>query len=206
MNRLHFYIAAIIVSIIASILNLFGDYTFTFMETAFFVSSLLMVFSFEKKPTKDIEKPQIHSYIANRLNFTNYLGALNIAVFVTSYLLLKFIDPYRALLYLHIVWAAAAFGFKKLYDYSAKERFKHNLIDYLLLVKEKDSNLNHVAESKIIEFVEIMLVSNEANPDKFVTNAARALELKQVDIEGLYSLSVEYIELNTDQIKSSELP
>lgn len=206
MNRLHFYIAAIIISIIASILSLFGDYTFTFMETAFFVSSLLMVFSFEKKPSKGLEKPQIHNYIANRLNFTNYLGALNIAVFITSYLLLKFIDPYRALFYLHIVWAAAAFGFKKLYDYSSKVRFKHNLVDYLLLVKETDSNLSHVAEYKVIEFVEIMFVSNESNPEKFVEEVSKALDLKQVDAEELYSLSVEYIELNANLIKSSELP
>jgi hypothetical protein len=206
MNRLHVYVVTILIAAFVLLVNVFAAFTFTFAEIIFFVSSILMVFSFEKNPTEHLEKPQIHQYVTNRLNFYNYLAAGNISLFVTLYVLLKYVDPTRALLYLFTAWILCAASFKYIYNYTAFRKFKYSLSDYLILISTKNDELFHVTGDQIIGFVDRILIKDKVIDQSSLTTIARDLKIQEETAVILYTLSQEYAQLTQDPLKSAELP
>jgi hypothetical protein len=206
MNRLHVYIISLVVTLFALLVNVFGAFSFTVSEIIFFAASILMVFSFEKTPTEDIDKPQIHQYVTNRLNFYNYLAAGNISVFISLYVLLKYIDPTRALLYLIISWILCAVAFKYIYNYTAFRKFKYSLSDYLILLSTKSDELFHVTGDQIIKFVDALMADSKGIKPLSIEILSKESNLDEDTAALLFYLSQEYIEMTQKPLKSSELP
>ncbi len=209
MNRLQIYILAIAISLVAFSINALGSYTFTTIEIVFFASSILMVFSFNQKlPEKEeiVDKPQVYQYRKNRLNIYNYLGAFNIAVVISIYLLLKYIDTPRAAIYLFISWVLAAVAFRSIYLRSSLHLFKDNLISYLIVQSHQNTVLNKLSEKQISEFIEIVDRNYKMSEQELVAESQLKLKMSKQEATLLYSLTKDYLTLVTDPIKSSELP
>jgi hypothetical protein len=206
MNRLYVYIITLIVTLFSLLVNVFGDFSFTVSEIIFFSASILMVFSFEKTPTEDLDKPQIHQYVTNRLNFYNYLAAGNIAVCISIYVLLKYIDPTRALLYLISAWILCAFAFKNIYTYTAFRKFKYSLSDYLIHLSTKSDELFHVTGAQIVKFVDALMLDTKAAKPLSIRLLSKESSLDEDTAALLFYLSQEYIEITQKPLKSAELP
>lgn len=206
MNRLQIYIITIVITVFLTLVGVFGHFAFTVAELTFFIASILMVFSFEKTPTEDLDKPQIHQYVTNRLNFYNYLAAGNVALFVSLYVLLKYIDPYRALLYLFVVWGLCTVGFKYIYNYTAFRKFKYTVSDYLILVTSKNKEFFHVTETKIAKFVDKIFEKEQLIDSKALSAIASEVEIEGNEAAAMFELAREYTILTQDPLKSSELP
>lgn len=209
MNRLQIYILAIAISLLAFIINALGAYTFTTIEIVFFASSILMVFSFNQKlPEKEetVDKPQVYQYRKNRLNIYNYLGAFNIAVVISIYLLLKYIDTPRAAIYLFVTWALSAFVFRYIYLQSSIHLFKANLISYLMDQAETNKILADLKEESLTAFIELLDKNYQMSEQEMVKEVTKKIALTTQQATLLYSLTKDYLTLIADPIQSSELP
>ena len=209
MNRLQVFILTIGFALLAFITNAFGSYTFTIIEITFFASCILMVFSFNQKLPKEeanVDKPQVFQYRQNRLNIYNYMGAFNIAVAISLYLLLKYIDTSRAAIYLFITWVLAAFAFRSIYLKSSLYLFKNNLVGYLIAQSSQSKILNKLSEKQIAEFIEIVDTNYKMSEQELIAEAQLKLKMSKEEAALLYSLTKDYLTLVDDPIKSSELP
>ncbi len=210
MNRLQLYFVTLAICFIAFVLNAFGNYTFTLVEFAFFTSSILMVFNFERKQTnieeKSLSKPQIFQYKSNRLNLYNYLGAMNVALFIILYLLIKYVDTPRAGVYIFVAWLAAGYCFSRIYRLSSERLFKENLTNYLASEASTSPLLGSIKYETLEEFIKFIDQNPKKNSKEITIEFSKStnIDIRKVDL--LYSIAQSYLDLVLDPIKTGELP
>jgi hypothetical protein len=206
MNRLIIYRITIAISAFLMLISIFGAFTFTLVELLFYVSSILIVFSFEKKPTDDLDKPQVHQYVTNRLNYYNYFAAGGVITFITLYVVLKYLDLPRALLYLYVCWILASFALQYIYKYTSLRKLKYSLSDYLIMISTKEPKLRGVTGEQIIQFVDAVVLNGNTNIDVMLKEISKKTGLSLDESTLLHELAEEYLELTEVPLKSSELP
>lgn len=202
MNRLHIYLLGAAATAFVLLTSFFGFYTLTFVEAFFFIASIMMVFSFEKLPKENLDKPQISSYRSNRLNLHNYLSALNVAFSISLYLILKYILPHLAGVFILISWMLGGIVFHYIYIDSIGRRQRDLLKTYLLYINSSNQLPFVLLDNDIERFVELFYQYANRGFDKIQQSSN--IEVKKLEL--LYSISIEFFSISEDAITSHEIP